>query len=83
MVQPDRGGSISLDRNGRPLVPAIEIISTRNDQDPIAWCQWHHWNIMTNAAEVELPNGVSVLPLHVVAQGNMNLAWFDFEPKRN
>jgi len=38
---------------------------------------------MTNAAEVELPNGVSVLPLHVVAQGNMNLAWFDFEPKRN
>src|SRR5580700_7890698 len=30
----NRGGVISLDRNGRTLVPAINVISTRNDQDP-------------------------------------------------
>ena len=77
----NRGGTISLDLNGRPLVSAMNIISTRNDQDPIAWRQWHHWNVMTNLAEVELPEGVSVLTLHIVTEGNMNLACLDFEPK--
>jgi hypothetical protein len=77
----NRGGTVSLDRNGKPLVSAINIISTRNDKDPVAWRQWHHWNIMTNMAEVELPKGVCVLTLHIVTGGNMNLAYLDFEPK--
>jgi hypothetical protein len=77
----NRGGTISLDRNGQPLAPAINIISTRNDQDPVAWRQWHHWNLMTNIAEVNLPKGRSVLTVHIVSEGNMNLAYFDFEPK--
>ena len=79
----NRGGSISLDRNGQPLVPEINIISTRTDQDPVAWRQWHHWNVLTNAAEVTLPKGVSVLTVHILTQGNMNLAYLDFKPKNN
>jgi len=77
----NRGGTISLDRNGKPLVSSINIISTRNDKDPLAWRQWHHWNVLTNVAEVELPKGVSVLTLHIVTEGNMNLAWLDFRPR--
>jgi hypothetical protein len=77
----NRGGTISLDLNGRPLVSSINIISTSTDKDPIAWRQWHHWNLMTNMAEVKLPKGVSVLTLHIVTEGNMNLAHLDFEPK--
>jgi hypothetical protein len=77
----NRGGIISLDRDGKPLVSAINIISTSTDKDPIPWRQWHHWNLMTNVAEVELPKGVSVLTLHIVTEGNMNLAYLDFEPK--
>lgn len=77
----NRGGTISLDRNGKPLTPAINIISTRNDQEPVAWRQWHHWNVMTNIAEVKLPKGVSVLTVHILTEGNMNLAYFDFKPK--
>jgi hypothetical protein len=77
----NRGGTISLDRNGKPLVSSINVISTRNDQDPIAWRQWHHWNIMTNLAEVDLPRGLSILTLHVVTEGNMNLAYLDFKLK--
>jgi len=77
----NRGGTISLDRNGRPLVPPLNIISTSTDRDPVAWRQWHHWNVMTNIAEVELPKGVSVLTLHIVTEGNMNLACLDFKPK--
>ena len=77
----NRGGIISLDRDGKPLVSAINIISTSTDKDPIPWRQCHHWNLMTNVAEVELPKGVSVLTLHIVTEGNMNLAYLDFEPK--
>jgi hypothetical protein len=69
----NRGGKISLDLNGKPLVSSIDIISTSTDNDPIAWRQWHHWNVMTNLAEVELPKGVSILTLHIVTEGNMNL----------
>jgi hypothetical protein len=77
----NRGGTISLDRNGKPLTKPISILSTRNDREPVAWRQWHHWNVMTNIAEVKLPKGVSVLTLHIVTEGNMNLAYLDFKPK--
>jgi hypothetical protein len=79
----NRGGTISLDRNGKPLTAPINIISTRNDQDPLAWRQWHHWNVMTNLAEIKLPKGASVLTVRILTEGNMNLAWFDFRPKTN
>jgi hypothetical protein len=52
-----------------------------NDNDPIAWRQWHYWNVMTNMAEVELPKGMCAWTLHIVAEGNMNFAYFDFRPK--
>lgn len=77
----NRGGTISLDRNGKPLTPPINIISTKNDQEPIAWRQWHHWNMLPSAAEVDLPKGISVLTVHILTQGNMNLAFFDFHYK--
>lgn len=77
----NHGGTISLDRNGKPLTAPLNLISTYNDQDPLAWRQWHHWNLMTNIAEVKLPKGVSVLTVHILTEGNMNLAVFDFQPK--
>ena len=77
----NKGGTISLNLNGKPLVSLINIISTSTDRDPIAWRQWHHWNVMTNMAEMKLPKGASVLTLHIVTEGNMNLAYLDFKPK--
>jgi hypothetical protein len=77
----NRGGTISLDRNGKPLAPSLNIVSTRNDKDPVAWRQWHHWNVMTNMAEVELPKGRCVLTLHILTEGNMNFAYLDFKLK--
>jgi hypothetical protein len=77
----NRGGTISLDRNGGALTPPINIISTKSDQEPIAWRQWHHWNILRDAAEVDLPKGISVLTVHILTEGNMNLACFDFRRK--
>ena len=77
----NRGGEISLDLNGGPMTPPINLVSTRNDADSIAWRQWHHWNLMKNLAEVKLPKGICVLTFHILTEGNMNLACLDFEPK--
>jgi hypothetical protein len=79
----NRGGKIALDLNGKSLISSVDIISTRNDKDPVAWRQWHHWNLMTDMSRVELPKGVSVLTLHVLTEGNMNFACIDFKPKTN
>jgi hypothetical protein len=74
----NRGGRISLDVNGKAAAAPIEVVSTSDSRDPIAWRQWHHWNVMKNIARVRLPEGVSVLSVHVVTEGAMNLAWLNF-----
>jgi len=78
----NRGGTISLDVNGKDATGPLTIISTFNASDPIAWRQWHHWNIMPSLVRVRLPAGKSVLTVHVLTEGNMNLAYFDFKPSR-
>jgi hypothetical protein len=78
----NRGGDISLDLNGRPLTPAIAVVPTSSAADPVPWRQWHHWNLMKRVAVVELPGGKNILTFHVLTQGNMNLAYLDFEPDR-
>ena len=75
------GGTISLDLNNKPLISSINIIPTSTDKDPLAWRQWHHWNVLTNIAEVKLPKGISVLTLRILTEGNMNLAYLDFKPQ--
>jgi hypothetical protein len=72
------GGSISLDLDGKQLGGLIRLDSTYNAQDPVAWRQWHHWNYAKELARVTLPNGVHVLTLHIVLEGNMNLSYLDF-----
>src|ERR1700730_3753885 len=42
----NRGGTISMDVNGKDATGPLAIASTLNSSDPIAWRQWHHWNIM-------------------------------------
>jgi hypothetical protein len=77
----NRGGDVSLDLNGRALTGAIGILSTQNAADPVPWRQWHHWNVMKTMAEVALPAGVSVLTIHILTGGNMNLAYLVFAEK--
>ncbi|HVT98190.1 MAG TPA: hypothetical protein VHE33_11845 [Acidobacteriaceae bacterium] len=74
----NRGGSIALDVNGKDATGALTIPTTYDAGDPIAWRQWHHWNLAKNLVKVQLPAGRSVLTVHILTQGNMNLAYFDF-----
>lgn len=78
----NRGGTISLDVNGKDATGPLSIASTFNAADPIAWRQWHHWNIATGIAKLRLPAGKSVLTVHILTEGNMNFAYFDFKDSR-
>jgi hypothetical protein len=75
----NRGGSISLDVNGEPAAGPLAIVSTYDAADPVAWRQWHHWNIAPALATLHLPAGKSVLTVHIVTEGQMNLAVLDFK----
>lgn len=74
----NRGGTISIDVNGKPATGPLIIPTTYNPSDPIGWRQWHHWNIAPRVARFYLPAGRSVLTVHILSGGNMNLAYFDF-----
>jgi len=74
----NRGGTISLDVNGKPATEPLVITSTFDAADPVAWRQWHHWNIAPGIAKLKLPAGKAVLTVHILTEGQMNLATFDF-----
>jgi hypothetical protein len=75
----NRGGSIAVDVDGKAGSGPITIPSTFNASDPIAWRQWHHWNILPGVMRLQLPAGKSVLTVHILTGGNMNLASFNFK----
>jgi hypothetical protein len=78
----NRGGTISLDVNGQPATGPLAIASTFDAADPVAWRQWHHWNLAPNLAKLKLPKGKSVLTVHILTEGQMNLATLDFKKAR-
>jgi hypothetical protein len=78
----NRGGTISLDVNGQPQTGPLQIAKTATPEDPVAWRQWHHWNLARGIAKLSLSPGKNVLTVHILTEGNMNLASFDFKPLR-
>jgi hypothetical protein len=77
----NRGGVIAFDLNGRPAGEPVQIESTADPADPVAWRQWHHWNVASDIVEVQLPQGKNLLTVHIVEKGNMNLATLTFTKK--
>ena len=75
----NRGGTILVDVNGEAVAGPLTIETTFNASDPLAWRQWHHWNIAPGLVKLRLPAGKSVLTVHILTGGNMNLATFDFK----
>lgn len=78
----NRGGTLSVAVNGEDATGPIEITSTNDPRDPLAFRQWHHWNLAAQLFKVRLSKGKNVVTVHILTQGNMNLAWFDFKPVR-
>jgi len=78
----NRGGTISIDVNGKPATGPLAIASTFDAADPIAWRQWHHWNLAPAIARLKLPKGKALLTVHILTEGQMNLATLDFRKVR-
>jgi hypothetical protein len=76
----NRGGTISVDVNGKDATGPLQITSTYDPADPLAWRQWHHWNLASQLFKVRLGKGKNVLTVHILTNGNMNLAYLDFKP---
>jgi hypothetical protein len=76
----NRGGTISVDVNGKDATGPLEIKTTNDPADPLTWRQWHHWNLASQLFKVRLSKGKNVLTVHILTNGNMNLAYFDFKP---
>ena len=74
-------GGISLALDGKQLTPNLVIPSTWNDQETIAWRQWHHWNRIDSLVTVKLKKGIHILTLKTVSNGNMNYDFLEFKPK--
>ena len=75
----NRGGTISIDVNGEPATTPLNLRTTYDATDPLAWRQWHHWNLAAKIARFHFGAGKNVLTVRVVTQGQMNLASFDFK----
>jgi hypothetical protein len=75
----NRGGTISIDVNGKPATGPLTIESTFNPAETVAWRQWHHWNIAPALVKLRLPAGKSVLTVHILTEGNLNLATLEFK----
>lgn len=75
----NRGGTISIDVNGTDATGPLEITTTNDLRDPLAWRQWHHWNLAPQLFKVHFGKGKNVLTVHILTLGNMNLAYFDFK----
>ncbi|MGB6742560.1 MAG: hypothetical protein WBE38_02800 [Terracidiphilus sp.] len=75
----NRGGTISLDVNGEAEAGPLTIESTYDARDPVAWRQWHHWNIAPGIAKLKLAKGRNILTVHILTEGQMNLAYFNFK----
>src|ERR1700761_2512959 len=76
----NRGGSISVDVNGKDPTGALDIPSTNDPSDPVPWRQWHHWNLASGLVKLHLDRGKNVLTVFILTNGNMNLAYLDFKP---
>lgn len=78
MYTSNGNGAISLSLDGTDLAGVIPVKSTHNDNDTVAWRQWHHWNYADTLATVHLVKGRHVLTLHTVRNGNMNYDFLEF-----
>ena len=74
-----RDASIAIDVNGAAGA-TVPLASTFDPAETIPWRQWHHWNVARDRVTLALPKGISVLTIHIVSGGNINLATLLFRP---
>ncbi len=71
-------GEIELLAPGDVTTGPMKVRTTHKDEDTVAWRQWHHWNKTDSLGSIDLKQGVQVLTLKTVSNGNMNYDYLEF-----
>lgn len=79
MYTSNKGGKISVSVNDADATGPIDIPTTFNEADTVAWRQWHHWNYLGNMAEIKLEKGLQTITLHTIENGDMNYDYISFD----
>jgi len=75
----NRGGTIALDVNGKSATGPLKVASTFDAADPVAWRQWHHWNLARDLAHIHFEKGRYVITVRTLTEGQMNYATLQFK----
>jgi hypothetical protein len=75
----NHGGTISIDVNGKDATGQLQVPTTYDATDTVAWRQWHHWNLAPKFFKTRLSKGKNVLTVHILTGGAMNLAYCEFK----
>jgi hypothetical protein len=74
-------GEIEIVTEDNTSTGPLKVQSTFKDADTLAWRQWHHWNKIDLEGSITLRQGVQVLTLKTVSNGNMNYDYLEFISK--
>jgi hypothetical protein len=58
----NRGGTISVDVNGKDAPGPLQITTANDPADPPFWRQWHHWNLAPQLFKIRLSEGKMLSP---------------------
>ena len=75
----NRGGTIGIDVNGEQANGPSKIASTYDAGEPVAWRQWHHWNLARDLGRIHLKKGLNVITVRTLSEGQMNYATLQFK----
>ena len=79
MYTSNHGGKISISVNDKDVTGPVSIPSTYVEADTVNWRQWHHWNYIDSIAEIEMKEGLQVLTLNTLENGQMNYDYLNFK----
>ena len=74
-------GRFELSVDGTPR-GTVTLPTTHDDADPVAFRQWHHWNRLERALDLDLKAGVHLVRIALRA-GNTNLDYLEFRRKQH
>jgi hypothetical protein len=78
MYTSNRGGKIQIGIDDNDSTELLNIQSTANVNEKIAWRNWHHWNFTDSLTTHYLKAGTRILTLKIVTEGNYNFDYFLF-----
>lgn len=79
MYTSNQNGKISISLNDEDKTGPLLLPSTFVAADTVAWRQWHHWNYVSNVAQMQMKKGIQTITIFTAEIGQMNYDYIDFK----